>query len=531
VDALRVYLRPTLEANRREFVGQTGRVTGFGAGQDYPQIWIRDSATLIPATRYHYGRALLESWLEEHLSHQRPDGQLWDWVAAGEPSAFTGTAPRAGQVFRAGTVVVSADKNTTAADQEASAVAAAGQIARLTGDAGWLRKRVAGRALVDRLENALDWVARTKVDPRSGLVRSAFTADWGDVSPVWPDQRAIYLDEQTPVVAGLYVSVSFAHACEVLAELLVQAGEPERARRWREDGRRTADAVRRRLWMPQRGFFRVHLGNREAGLADDADVFALGGNALAIEYGIADDDQVRRILAVAERRRREHGLSTVAGVLLPPYPEGFFKHVMLRGRYTYQNGGQWDWWAGRLLLGAFARGHSEEAFTQLQRIARRVAASGGLYECHRRDDAGEWSAQYAGSAGSLSAALFQGLFGLDSRADGLAVSVRLGARSGALDLTEPALGRRIRYRYVHDAAAGRARLRFEADAPGPGTLRVLLPPGRAVRRALLDGAEVVAVREAVGRDVYAVVRSAWRSHELERELDDERSARGRPAGR
>ncbi len=44
-------LQPTLERNRRRFAGQTGAVDGFGAGEAYPQVWLRDSATLLPLSR------------------------------------------------------------------------------------------------------------------------------------------------------------------------------------------------------------------------------------------------------------------------------------------------------------------------------------------------------------------------------------------------------------------------------------------------------------------------------------------------
>src|SRR5262245_59455769 len=65
-------VRMSLEANRKELHGRTGLVRGFGAGTLYPQVWLRDSATLIPATRYFYSREHLTSWIEEHLVHQRP---------------------------------------------------------------------------------------------------------------------------------------------------------------------------------------------------------------------------------------------------------------------------------------------------------------------------------------------------------------------------------------------------------------------------------------------------------------------------
>src|SRR5689334_16292552 len=69
-------IRASLEANRKEFRGRTGLVRGFGAGTLYPQVWLRDSATLIPATRFLYSREHLTSWIEEHLAHQRGDGAL-----------------------------------------------------------------------------------------------------------------------------------------------------------------------------------------------------------------------------------------------------------------------------------------------------------------------------------------------------------------------------------------------------------------------------------------------------------------------
>ena len=88
-------LRASLDANRKEFRGRTGLVRGFGAGTLYPQVWLRDSATLVPTTRYLYSREHLTSWIEEHLAHQKGDGSLQDWIAAGEPARFTADAPKA----------------------------------------------------------------------------------------------------------------------------------------------------------------------------------------------------------------------------------------------------------------------------------------------------------------------------------------------------------------------------------------------------------------------------------------------------
>ncbi len=517
LDALQKEFLPTLEANRKEFPGQTGLVRGFGAGAIYPQVWIRDNATLIPATRYHFSLDWLTSWLEEHLSHQRRDGQLWDWIASGEPGPFKADAPRVGQVYRAGRLVLSADKNTTATDQEASAVESAGQVFALTGDREWLRKRILGRRLVDRLDAALGWVLRERLSP-AGLVTGALTADWGDVSPAYSDQRAIYLDDQTPLVEGLYASAMTLRAAEVLGRLFESLGEVERASYWRDVAARLRTSINQRLWQEGRGFYRFQVplpGPRPPAAADDAAMFALGGNALAILYGAADPRQTARIAATAEERAQRYGISTVAGVLLPPFPAGFFKHPIQREEWSYQNGGQWDWWAGRFLLAEFRNGHAEAAYRQLLAIARRVAHSGGLYEWYTPSGEGRGSPHYAGSVGALSGALYQGLFGIDWRAESLALTVRLGSTSGSVRVHEPALERRLAYDWRYDLDTRTGRLHVESNASGTGALRLRLPGGTSPVRALLDGREAELKMETVGTDSYLSLNTDGGAHDLE----------------
>ncbi len=490
LDALQDQFRPTLEANRKELLGQTGPVKGFGAGTIYPQIWLRDSATLIPATRYYYGREYLTSWIEEHLSHQRANGELYDWIAAGDAAPFLANAPRAGRIYRAGSILLSADKNTTATDQEASAVLAAGQAFALTGDRSWLSKKIVGRALVERLDAALEYVLAQRFSSAYGLVTTAFTADWGDVSPVYPDQRVIYLDARTPVVVGLYANALFAEAAEELGAMLGSLGDASRGRHWSGQASRIRTNIRRFLWAEGAGFYRMHRllpGPGKDVAYDDTDTFALGGNALAALYGPADPPQAELIFAAAEERRR-------------------------------QNGGQWDWWAGRFLLAGFVRGNAGPASRQLREIARRVQEAGGLYEWYTREGKGRGSARYAGSAGALAGAVFAGLFGLDSRADGLSITVRLGAQPGAVRTYEPALDRYVVYRYSFEGPTRVARLRYESNAPGFGRLALLLPGGAVAQELLLDGRAAPFTGEAVGTDRYAVLRTDWRPHHLELRL-------------
>jgi hypothetical protein len=513
LDALQDFFRPTLDANRKEFTGRSGAVKAFGAGARYPQVWLRDSATVIPLARFHYPAELLTSWVEEHLANQAADGGLDDWIAAGPTSAFAGDAPRAREVFRAGATVLSADKNTIEADQESSAVLAVCQAFRAAGDRAWLRKPIDGATVLERADHALGFVLAKRFDTRLGLVTSGYSADWGDVSPVHADQQAIYIDDRTPLVAGLYTNGLFVRAARCLAELHVTLGDAAGAKRWGETADGVTAAANRRLWQEARGFYRMHVPLGTSGLPDDAAMFATGGNATAILSGIADERQARRILAAAEERRRRFAVSTIAGTLLPPYRAGLFLHPAMREPWSYQNGGQWDWFGARLVLAAFQRGESTRARRWLGELAEKARRDGGLYEWHTRGGEGRGSPTYAGSAGVLAAAVFEGLFGVSLSADALSLTVRLGAEPGRIHLYEPTTDTFVAYRY--QPAARALMLEYDSNHRRRGRIAVRLPPGRRVTAVRLDSKPMAFRTETEGRDRFIVVDATWGPHRLE----------------
>lgn len=529
LNRLQDFFQLTLKTTEKNFQGQQGLVKGFGAGSAYPQIWLRDSATVIPVSRYYYPAEYLTTWLEEHLSYQREDGSLNDWIASGDVSNFLPGAPRAKEVFRvgnavgSGTIIISADKNTTEADQETSAVDAAYQVFQITGDLKWLRKNVKGDPIVNRLDRSLEYLLKARFDSSHGLLSNAFTADWGDVSPLYDDQRAIYLDDKTPLVAGLYTNVLFYRAAGQLREIYRALGQTKRAVYWQKKAAMVKENINKYLWQDDKGFYRVHLvltPSRVREWRDDSNIFAMGGNGLAVLYSAADDAQSARIFEVAEQRQREFGLSTMAGVLLPPYPRGFFKHPAVSEEYYYQNGGQWDWFAGRFLLAEFERGYSARAYRHLVGIADKAVTNKGLYEWHTRDGKGMGSSDYVGSAGSLAGAVFQGLYGVYLDDKKLNLKIRLRDQPGQVHLYEPATDRYVGYQYRYLEESNTLELTYESNSPGVGKICVLLPKNRQPKELMVDGESKTFRREITGEDTYGCFSTDWKAHRLELKIAD-----------
>jgi mannosylglycerate hydrolase MGH1-like protein len=520
------FFQPVLKANEKYFQGQHGLVKGFGAGRGYPQIWLRDSATIIPASRYYYGAEYLTTWLEEHLSYQGDDGSLNDWIASGPIASFQQSgAPKAREVYRARqneaddkTITIAADKNTTEADQETSAVDAAYQVFKITGDRNWLNKNIKGRTLLQRLELALEYLLKARFDSRYGLVSNAFTADWGDVSPTYNDQRAIYLDEQTPVVVGLYTNVLFYRAAGQLRELYAALKQTKKADYWKQKAAMIKDNINKNLWQEDKGFYRIHLTltpSRIKEWPDESNLFAMGGNGLAVLYAVADDTQSGKIFEVAERRQQEFGFSTIAGVLLPSYPKGFFIHPAVNEEYYYQNGGQWDWFSGRFLLAEFERGYSARAYRQLIEIGKKTVANKGLYEWHTKDGKGMGSSDYAGNAGSLAGAIFTGLYGVYLSDETLDLKIRLGEQAGQIHLYQPATDKYVAYRYCYSEASKTVRISYESNSPGIGKICVLLPKNRQPEKLTIDGKKKTFTREKTGEDTYGCFSTDWKTHQSE----------------
>ena len=371
-----------------------GKFFGFAAGTTYPQVWIRDTSTMLGYARFFYPLSDLQGMVDRFFLTQGPEGGIQDWVDT----------------------VGRCDKNTVETDQESSLVLAAFQLALC--DPGWLAGEVAGISRLRRLDKALDWVWQNRRDRGRGLIWSGFTADWGDVERSYADQRAIKLSDRSRRTFSTYTQALYIQAAQKMILLAGRMGSGVMAGKWRERERIIAGNCRRQLYLSDRGYFLIHrLAGEQNLFKQEKEILAVGGNAEAIRAGLLNKVEIARLLGVLEERRRQYQLRTVSFTLLPPYPEGFFPHPLLRSPWSYQNGGEWDWIGGRLVSALYLAGFRDQAEKYLLEIAVKNLAEMNIFEWSDKSGGGQGASFYAGAAGVLGEAILHGHFGLQEDFD------------------------------------------------------------------------------------------------------------------
>jgi hypothetical protein len=74
--------------------------------------------------------------------------------------------------------------------------------------------------------------------------------------------------------------------------------------------------------------------------------------------------------------------------------------------YSYQNGGDWTWFGGRMIHALIQNGFVEEAQRELEPMIQRVIDNKGFYEWYSVNNEPRGSGTYRGSAGVLSEAIW-----------------------------------------------------------------------------------------------------------------------------
>jgi hypothetical protein len=381
---------------RNSEIVQNNRIVGFSPGTNYPQIWIRDTATFINLAKHHYPRKMLEANLELFLTHQQQNGEIPDWVNLSGKS----------------------DKNTVSTDQESSLVIAAFEIA--LDNPVWLKKRINGKSVYQRLEMALDWVWKYRRDPTLNLISSGLTADWGDVENSYPDQRATKLSHLSRKIFSIYTQSKYIQAMDKLIQIYHYLEKEQKVIKWKQRLTSVFSQTKKKLYLKDRGYFLIHLcpqSNRYVNL--EKEILATGGNAEAMVAGLMNREQIRKFITVLERKRAKYQLPNVSFSLIPPYPAGFFPHPALKQPWIYQNGGQWDWIGGRLVKALFLKGFRKKAHQYLMEIIEKNLKNLTIFEWEDKNGNPLWGAKfYTGAAGVMGEAILKGYLGYSQNFNG-----------------------------------------------------------------------------------------------------------------
>jgi hypothetical protein len=442
----------------------------FSTGAIYPDAWLRDFYWSLPALKWLVPQDQLKNILETCLSFQLEDGQLVD--------------------FRNSFKV---QKNDVLSDHEIDAILAASLLNEITPD---LQESPALQPVtLARLEKALEWLWRNRLDPQSGMITSGHIADWGDVEFEQDGGDALRLGPGSNQVTGIYHQAMAVQAAERLASLLERSGQTGKSQRWLSRASSLRDNARK-LWSEKHGHFLIHqhTTNLNHDFNEDS-IFALAGNTQALRAGLASEDQIANIIA--------KGVSSPFGrSLTPSYPPGFFKHHYLDQKDEYQNGGIWIWHASQFILEEFRNGYSQGAVTHLLEFSKLSHRNRDFHEWHTPAGKGMGSNSYAVSAASFLDAVISGYFGIELTNTQLTISPRLAEHNGRLTLSLPGQKRMIHlvYQYSHKTV----QIRIRENLSDSFKLRCLLAANFSPAKFSVNNQKAPFILETIGEEKYLV---------------------------
>ena len=373
--------------------------SGLNAGSGYGEVWIRDLNTFIEVALEVNEPARFREALLTFFKFQGTNGDIVDGYIPLDQAKVRyayRTSPLAPKLM--------AHKNTVETDQESSLVQAVRKYIAVTKDNSILTERIAGATVRERLGRALDYVLSERFDRTHGLVWGATTADWGDVQPESP--WGVELDADSHRALDIYDNAMLVIALNDYLQILGDRA-PE-APRWTAVRDELKRHIREQLWDVKRQKFVPHVYPAGSPFPRDFDENAIcyhGGTAVAIEAGLLSHDEIAASLRRMVEDVRLAGAASIGLTLYPPYPKGFFKNPGMTEPYSYQNGGDWCWFGGRMIQQLVRAGFVEEAYRELKPMVIRVQRAGDFHEWWSRDNQPRGSGQFRGSAGVLGRAI------------------------------------------------------------------------------------------------------------------------------
>lgn len=364
---------------------------GFNAGDGYGEVWIRDYNTFITLAADVYPDSVLRENLIVFFALQGDDGNIIDGfipvakAGGGYQYTYSPLEPR-----------YAGHKNTVETDQESSLVQAVFKYIEATGDSSILSMVVGDKTVAQRLGWSLQYLMENRFDKKYGLLFGATTADWGDVQP--EHDWGVFLTDKTHYAIDIYDNAMFLIALDNYLEMV-----PGQQTYWKPIRDAVATNAIRHLWDSSRNQFKPHLYLNGSPFPDhfnEDSIFYHGGTTIAIEAGLLTREQVKISLDKMVSNVHAAKAATIGLTLYPTYPEGFFLNKGMYP-YGYQNGGDWDWFGGRMIQQLVHFGYVREAVEHLEPMIKRAKENNGFFEWYTPDNKPKGSGTFRGSAGVL----------------------------------------------------------------------------------------------------------------------------------
>ena len=371
---------------------------GFNAGSGYSQIWARDMNTFIEVACEETNQTDIRNAILLFFALQQPNDEMIDGYVLKPDFTWYDNHP----YYADAAPDHVGFKNTVETDQESSLIQIVGKYIRKTGDASILQEDVAGRTVLERMDDMVDYLMRERYNEQYGLLFGAMTADWGDVQP--NDDFGCDMNELSSRAVDVYDNAMFLIALDYLQEMTDDASL---LKKWKGIREQIARNVREHLWDAERKKFIPHLyidpSPIPAGF-DENQIHYHGGTAIAIEAGLLSKEEIAVVNAQMLENVRLSGMPSIGLTLYPTYPEGFFRGGMSKP-YVYQNGGDWTWFGGRMIQQLVANGFVEEAYDEIRPMIDRVIKNQGFFEWYGMGGVPSGSGHFKGSAGVLAKAI------------------------------------------------------------------------------------------------------------------------------
>ena len=371
---------------------------GFNAGSGYSQIWARDMNTFIEVACEETNQTDIRNAILLFFALQQPNDEMIDGYVLKPDFTWYDNHP----YYADAAPDHVGFKNTVETDQESSLIQIVGKYIRKTGDASILQENVAGRTVLERMDDMVDYLMRERYSEQYGLLFGAMTADWGDVQP--NDDFGCDMNELSSRAIDVYDNAMFLIALDYLQEMTDDASL---LKKWKGIREQIAQNVRKYLWDAERKKFIPHLyidpSPIPAGF-DENQIHYHGGTAVAIEAGLLSKEEIAVVNAQMLENVRLSGMPSIGLTLYPTYPEGFFRGGMAKP-YVYQNGGDWTWFGGRMIQQLVANGFVEEAYDEIRPMIDRVIKNQGFFEWYGMGGVPSGSGHFKGSAGVLAKAI------------------------------------------------------------------------------------------------------------------------------